>query len=199
MAASFPVERQVGETTLRERAAVIGGGGIYLELKEPPAMGAEFKLRFRPAKHLPEIETTGRVCYVEPGRGAALEFTDMSAEDRRQLLRLILNKSGQKRLFARAPLPTQIQCEECMSIAFAREVSAGGMFIETKRPMPPGSKLTLRFNLDDAGSIVVVVAETTYEVEQLGMGVQFVEISEEDRKRIDAYVVRMNAAQDESA
>lgn len=199
VAAGFAVECESGGATVRERATTLGGGGLFLKLKDPPPLGTVFMLRFRAAKHLPVVETTARVCYVEPGQGAALEFTEISPEDRRQLLRVILRKSGHKRLFDRAPLPTQIQCEECMSIAFSREVSAGGMFIELNRPLPTGSRLTLRFNLDDGGPIVVAIAEVTYEVEQLGMGVQFVELSDDDRKRINAYVARANAAVPDAA
>jgi len=36
------------------------------------------------------------------------------------------------------------------------------MFIETERPLPVGTRVNLRFNLDYRGSIIVAMAEVTY-------------------------------------
>ncbi len=193
---SIPVEYSVDNKTFRERATTLGGGGLFLNLHHPPPAGTEIILRFRPAKHLPVIEAAGQVRYQVPGKGAALEFVRISPEHRRLLLRLIHNKSRDKRKHPRATLAAQIQCDECTSLALARDVSIGGMFIETREPLAIGARVNLRFNLDDNDPIVVVVAEVTYEVVKLGMGVQFIDIAPHDQKRIEAYVVRSQAKAD---
>lgn len=196
VSASFPVEYTVGDKTFHEHALTLGGGGLFLGVQQALTPGAEVTLRFRPAKHLPVIQAKGKVCYQVPGQGAAVEFTEVSPEHRRLLLRLIHHKTADKRHFPRAPLATQIECAECMSLAFSRDVSLGGMFIETKRPLPVGSRITLRFNLDDGGPIVAGLAEVTYEVLKLGMGVQFIDIAPPDRARIQTYVSKSEALPD---
>lgn len=188
ISAAFPVKYDAGKETLRTRATTLGGGGLFLGIVKPLDPATEINIRFRPEKHLPIIRAKAKVCYQVPNQGTAIEFIEISPENRKAILRLIHRKTADKRIFPRAPLATQIQCEECMSLAFSRDVSMGGMFIETKEPNPVGSRISLRFNLDDGGPIVIVVAEVLYEVEKLGMGVQFSEIGAADRKRIVVYV-----------
>ncbi len=178
----------MGEETFRTQASTLGGGGIFFGVQAPPAPGSEFIVRFRPAKHLPVIQAKVKVCYHVQGKGVAVEFTDISPQHRQLILRLIHHKSADKRKLPRAPLAAQIECQQCLSLAFARDVSIGGMFIDTKKPLPVGSRLNLRFNLDDGGPIVVTVAEVVYEVEKLGMGIQFSELAVPDRKRIEGYI-----------
>jgi len=187
---SFPVEYAVGDKTFRQRATTLGGGGLFLlgvEDLEPETL---ISIRFRPAKHLPVIEAKARVCYHLAGQGSALEFKEIRPEHRQILLRLIHHKTGDKRRYPRAALATQIECEQCVSLALSRDVSFGGMFIETDQPLPIDTRLKLRFNLDDDGPVVMAQAQVTYQVGKLGMGIEFVEVSPEDRKRIEAYVAR---------
>ncbi len=185
---AFRVECVIRNETHHWPASILGGGGLFLETQEALAVGTQVLVTFRPAKHLPFVRAEARVCYLEPGRGVALEFTDITREHRQLLLRLIHHKTADRRKFFRAPLATQIHCEDLMSLAFARDVSHGGMFIETKDPAPVGSRVRLRFNLGDEGPVVKAIAEVTYEVSKLGMGVQFVDLLPADMKRVDAYV-----------
>ena len=193
--ANFSVEFIVSSRTFRGRVLTLGGGGLFLAVQQGLAPGTEIKVRFRPAKHLPVVRAKGRVCYELPGQGMALEFTNISSEHRKLLLRLIHRRTADRRWHTRAPLATQIRCKECMSLAFSRDVSVGGMFVETNRPLAPGSQANLRFNLDDSGPIVIALAEVTYEVPRLGMGVQFVDIAASDRKRLEEYVSKYEVLQ----
>jgi c-di-GMP-binding flagellar brake protein YcgR len=192
----LPVEVTCGEKTSRERATTLGGGGMFLAITTPLAPGTEIRVRFRPAKHLPVFEARARVLSQIPERGTAVEFTQIDPQQQQALLRLILHRRANRRKFARARLVTQVECEQFTELAFSRDVSEGGMFIETKRPLPVDSTFTLRFNLDDGKYVVVALAEVMYEVVDLGMGVQFSGISQEDRKRIVAYVSRSGALPD---
>ncbi len=188
MNVSLPVDCVVGEKSSRERALTLGGGGMFLAIAEPPAVGAQITVRFRPAKHLDIIEAKGRVCYQVPGKGIGVEFTDIKPEFRQALLRFILGKKGDKRRHPRVPLLMQIECEQFTSLAYSRDVSVGGVFIETKQPLAVGSELNLRFRLENESPIIVARAEVKYEVVKLGMGVLFIELSPDDRKRIETYV-----------
>ena len=77
-----------------------------------------------------------------------------------------------------------------MSLTFSRDVSRGGMFVDTRDPLPIGTEIALCFHLNDGGPIVVALGEVKYHVTKLGMGVQFLELSPADRKRIDDYVAK---------
>lgn len=190
VSASFLVEYAVGDKTLRQRATTLGGGGLFLGGLEDLEPETSVSIRFRPAKHLPVIEAKARVCYHLPGRGTALEFMEIQPEHRQMLLRLIHHKTADKRQHPRAALATQIECKQCMSLVLSRDVSRGGMFIETAEPLPVDTQLNLRFNLDDDGPVVAALAQVTYQVVKLGMGIEFVDLSPEDRRRIEAYVAR---------
>ena len=78
-----------------------------------------------------------------------------------------------------------------MSLAFSRDLSLGGMFIDTRHPSPLGTEIDLRFHLNDGQPIVVAVAVVKYHVAKLGMGIEFTELTRADRKRVEAYVTRM--------
>ena len=185
----FSVEYTFGDRTVRTRASSLGGGGLFLQGQSLPE-GAEISLRFRPARHLPVMQVRGKICYTLPGKGSGVEFIEIRYEDLQMILRLIHSKTANRRRHPRVSLATQIYCQECMSLAFSRDVSRGGMFVETRDPLPIGSEITLRFHLDDDGPIVVALAEVKYHVTKLGMGVQFLELSAADRKRINDYVAK---------
>lgn len=196
----FAVEYTVGDKKLRTRASTLGGGGLFLEKSEDLTPGSEVRVRFRPAKHLPFVEARAKVCYVVPSQGAGLEFTELTSEHHQLLLRLIHHKTANRRQFPRAALVTQIQCEGCMALAYSRDVSAGGMFVETTVPCEKGARVELRFHLNDGGPVILAKAEVKYLVPKLGMGVEFVDLSPSDRERLENYVKSSAAsASDETA
>lgn len=190
---SFAVEYTVEDKKVRARASTLGGGGLRLLESQGLVPGSELRLRFRPAKHLPFIEVRAKVCYLLPGQGAGLEFTEIRPEDQESILRMIHHKTANRREFPRAPLATQIQCEGCMALAFSRDVSTGGMFVETSMPCEVGTRVEVRFHLNDGGPIIVTSAETKYIVPKLGMGVEFINLSPADRERIERYVEGLTA------
>ena len=125
-----------------------------------------------------------------------IEFTGISAEDQQVLRGFIHRKTADRRNHPRVPLATQIYCQEWMSLAFSRDVSLGGMFMDTKQPVPLGSRLSLRFHLDDGGPVVAASAEVRYVVPKLGMGVKFIELTRTDWERIESYVAKSQALAD---
>lgn len=183
-----PVDCTIGQKCFRSLARTLSAGGLFLTEVQDLAPAQELSLRFRPTRRLPVIEAKARVCYVMAGTGAAVEFTEINADDRKRLLRLTHRKNGDRRLQARAPLATQIEWKQCMSLAFSRDVSMSGMFIETTDPLPVGSTFTVRFNLDFKDRVVTAAAQVTYHVEKMGMGVLFTEVEPEDREAIREYI-----------
>jgi len=184
------VEFALGDKAFREHASTLSGGGLFIACQEKLEPGTIISLHFRPAKHLPVMEAKARVCYHIPDRGAAVEFTEIQPEHRQLLLRLIHHKTGNKRRFPRSPLATQIESEQCLSLALSRDVSLGGMFVETSDPLPVDTMLNVRFNLNDDGPVVVAMARVAYQVMKLGMGVEFLELAPGDSERLQAYIAR---------
>ena len=182
------VEYTTGEEWRRCVAVTLGGGGLFLTEVEGLETGKEISVRFRPAKHLPVIQAKAVVRYVVGEHGAGIELTEITPADRQRLLRLIHQKSGDRRLQRRAPLATQVECDQCMSLAFSHDISPGGMFIETDTLLPVGTLLTVRFNLTNLDRVVTATAYVAYHIEKMGMGVLFREIEPADRDAIQEYV-----------
>ena len=128
---NLPVELSYDGRTFQERATTLGGGGMFLAVTTPLPTGTEMRIRFRPAKHLPAIQAKAKVVYQIAGRGTGIEFTEIDPQDRQVLLRIIHRRTADRGREARVPLATQIYSDEGMSLAFSRDVSVGGMFVET--------------------------------------------------------------------
>jgi c-di-GMP-binding flagellar brake protein YcgR len=188
LAVDLPVWILLSKTSLHERATSLGGGGMFLAVTTPLEIGTEVEIRFRPAKHLPVISVKGKVLYQIPERGTAVEFTEIDPEHRQSLVRLILHRRSSARKVPRARMVTQVICPELRTLAYSRDVSVGGMFVETRQPLDVGTRLNLRFHIEDDTPIVTAEAVVAYHVVGLGMGVRFGWISLEDRQRIANYV-----------
>jgi len=179
--------------TRRARISTLGGGGLFLADPEPIAVGARLSLEFRPAKHLARLEVQAEVRYLIPGKGMGVEFLEIDPEYRQRLMAFILHRAGETRQFSRAPLAAQVEYAGGTQIDFSRNISVGGMFIETKKPVAAGTRLKMRFNLDDDGPIIIVNGEVRYAVEKIGMGVRFLDLSLADQKRIHGYLTKEGA------
>ncbi len=81
---------------------------------------------------------------------------------------------------------------------FAENLSEGGMFISTSRPLKPGTTLFLEFLLPDSSLKVKTRGEVMWsrnnpksDREKRGMGIRFEELSKEDRAKINIMIQRM--------
>ncbi len=83
--------------------------------------------------------------------------------------------------------------EHGIARGIARNISEGGMFIETREPFPLGSRIKVTFVAEDDGAELTVLAEVRYQCflsygEQAngtssalrGMGVRFVEVEDDE-------------------
>jgi c-di-GMP-binding flagellar brake protein YcgR len=195
IAADFPVEFTFDGKKVRRRATTLGGGGMYINMPSPPPVGTELVVRFRPARHLGFIETKAKLVYHGKD-GAALEFLNIGPDEQRTLLRIIHHKTGNRRMHPRAKLATQVEWQGLSSLALSGDVSVGGMFIETTEQPASGSKIKLRFHLEDPGDVVVATGEVSYAIAQMGIGVRFLEMEPADRERIARYIAAQPAVPD---
>ncbi len=81
---------------------------------------------------------------------------------------------------------------------FAENLSEGGMFIATRKPLPPGTTIVVEFMLPDSAVKVKTKAEVVWTrnetkspTEKRGMGVRFYDLTSEDKKKIDVMVARL--------
>lgn len=191
---TFPVDCVTGKAKVHCQAANLGGGGVFIHSTQRLEPDTEILVQFRPAKHLPLIKVKGKVRFHIPGLGSGVEFQSLSESTRQALVRLIHHRTIGRRKDMRVPLVTQLSFDEGQTLALVKDISVGGMFVETRNPPPSGSQIRLRFNLDPESPVVVAVGHVSYVVEKAGMGVQFVEIQQEDQQRIQAYIDRFFAS-----
>jgi uncharacterized protein (TIGR02266 family) len=76
---------------------------------------------------------------------------------------------------------------------FTRDINEGGLFIETEKPKTIGTEVTMHFSLpgsedgiETVGRVVRISAGDAFSPP--GMGIEFDELTDDDRVRIDAIV-----------
>ncbi len=99
---------------------------------------------------------------------------------------------AERRRFDRRDLLVRIEYSTVDEIfsEFTRDINEGGLFIETEKPRPTGTEVAMRFNLpgnDEPLQTVgrVVWVRSASADEPAGMGIEFDELSDEDRGRIN--------------
>jgi len=65
------------------------------------------------------------------------------------------------------------------------DLSPHGMFVNTAREFPVGAVLKLRFRLSKSGSLIETRCEVRYCLKQVGVGVEFIDISPESVQAIE--------------
>lgn len=194
MRVDIPAECTANGITFPAHILTLGGGGLLLEMTQKLLPNTEIRVRFCPATHLPAVEATASVRYQLLGQGTGVEFTKIETEDRQTILHVIFRRITPMPLHARKKFVAQIEDATGTFLGFSRDISVGGLFIETRTPSPEGSVLMLRFNLGDGGPEVLVQAEVRYTIRDLCMGVEFVGLASTDRARIEAYVMKVEPA-----
>jgi type IV pilus assembly protein PilZ len=106
-----------------------------------------------------------------------------SGSDRRQHERVLVD------------LEVDYQCKDTFLFAYITDISAMGIFVQTKSPEPPGTRLNLRFTIPGGQQLELegeVIWVNTYRPNATsgnpGMGVQFVDLTEMQRQRLTKLV-----------
>lgn len=105
--------------------------------------------------------------------------------ERRGNVRLVSKLEVQERDPRRARVPLYV----------SGNISAGGMFLITQDPYPPGTTFRISFGLpphektvEATGRVVWSRPQKENPERQPGMGIEFLEIDEQDRERIREFV-----------
>ncbi len=102
----------------------------------------------------------------------------------------------------RVPVKVQVDWEKEGNFLFenATNISEHGIFIETRDPMPPGTRINLQFKLPDAPGKIEVLGEVIWtnpvrpghvENPNPGMGIRFVNLKEIDKDTILSLIKRL--------
>ena len=82
---------------------------------------------------------------------------------------------------------------------FTRDINEGGVFIETEKPHQPGTEVSMQFHLPGGREVLqtlgrVVRVWSGNEATPAGMGIEFDELTPDDRSRIDRIVRALRAS-----
>jgi PilZ domain len=110
----------------------------------------------------------------------------MSEEETQQLMR----PGIEKREHRRARLVTQVRCEALgrEEMLLTRDVSVGGVFVSAKEPFPMDSEIALALQLATGGTSISASGKVVYSLKGLGMGIQFSDLSDENRTLLQKFV-----------
>jgi hypothetical protein len=96
----------------------------------------------------------------------------------------------EKRQHRRAELVTQVRCDALgrEDLMLTRDVSVGGMFVTAKDPFPSDSDVALSFRLRAGDPPIASRGKVVYSLPGMGMGITFVDLSEEARQTLQKFV-----------
>lgn len=100
------------------------------------------------------------------------------------------------RRHARAPIELAVSYRRLNSffVDYTRNVSAGGMFVRTARPLPPGTRFAFRLEIPGRPEPLHLTGEVVHGTatgEAAGMGLRFVWEDEAARAEFEALVERL--------
>lgn len=106
---------------------------------------------------------------------------------------------GERRRHPRVSLVTKVThiVSDTFHYYYSRDLSLGGIFLETRKPFPPGTRLHLEFSLPHtmerihAEGEVKRVVEPDLESRDLvpGMGIAFVQLAEESASALKSFLL----------
>jgi uncharacterized protein (TIGR02266 family) len=100
--------------------------------------------------------------------------------------------AGERRRTERTDLLVRVEYSTVdeMFSEFTRDINDGGLFIETEKPRPAGTEVAMRFNLPGSDQPVQTVGRVVW-VRSAGgdsppgMGIEFDELTRDDRQQIN--------------
>lgn len=174
---------------------LLGVGALRLLTEENVPDETPVELRFRPTPDSPLIAARGIISRQVPGAGLGVRITELAEEDRRHILELLYPPGPERRVSRRVSLVTQIRTMvgERMLVGYSKNISTGGIFIESETPAEKGTELALRFKLRPEEEIMEARAVVAYWVPGEGLGLRFVDLPAPLRQRLEDFVNEQEA------
>ncbi len=184
----------------------LGAGGMRVVCDEQISEGQVLKITLKIPGVLGDIQAEGRVVWQRKlGRDifdTGIEFKNIEAEGEKKLTNYIQSVAGnlhEKREYVRCLISTPVKYrlldvsgEEkvCESV----DVSAAGLKVLTREKLERGTRLRIAFSHPSDGAeivakcTVVAWAKKSEAEDVFETGIEFLEISKEDREKISEYV-----------
>lgn len=110
----------------------------------------------------------------------------MSDDNDRDALKDVSTANDERRAFDRSRLLIDVffNGEDATGIASTKDLSLGGLYMNTQTILPQGAMLSIRIPLG-GDQQVVAEAEVVYVNEGRGVGVRFKDLSEEDKRLLE--------------
>lgn len=99
-----------------------------------------------------------------------------------------------KRRQRRVKLVTEVKCEALSRDEFlvTRDVSVGGLFVSTRKPLPLESLVSVAFSLAAGSPAIACNGVVVYSMQGLGMGIEFVDLNDAGRATLQKFVDEAN-------
>lgn len=174
---------------------LLGVGALLLLTEQRAPEETEVELRFRPTPQSPVMVARGVVSRHVPGEGLGVRITELAEEHRRHILELLYPPGAERRTSKRVSLVTQIRTVVGGKtiVGYSKNISRGGIFIETETPPEKGAELVLRFKLSPKEEILEARAVVAYRMSGEGMGLRFIDLPAPLQQRIEAFVNEQEA------
>ncbi len=205
---------------LIEYSRDLSKGGIFLTTPDPLPEGSEIRLLLYLPDSSKEVKVLGKVIHTinseggrqrgqEPGMG--IEFIDFSPSSRREVSEyidgllakkdIVIEKRRQHPRFD-ARIKVGFKSIRDFLWEYSEDISKGGIFIKTTKPMPLESIVQLKLYLPGKSREISVVGEVIYVVKEgepqktPGMGLQLIDFDKEGKKEIDEYLEELRKKKD---
>lgn len=183
------VEYTCGGATSQEKGRLVGAAALLLQTKRREAVDSPVEVRFRPKAGSPLIEAKGFIS-AHMKDGVRVHFTEISDDHRKYLLELLFPPGSERRTTRRVSLVTQLRTivGGRQLVGYTRDISEGGIFVETEAPPERGTEVTLRFKLTEDGPIHEARATVVYSIGGEGMGLRFWQLPASVREAIELFI-----------
>lgn len=183
------VEYTCQETTSREKGRLVGAAALVINTLRREPTDSAVEVRFRPRPESPLIEAKGFVS-AHLKDGVRVHFTEISDDHRKHLLEILFPPGSERRTTRRVSLVTQMRTivGGRQLVGYTRDISEGGIFVETETPPERGTEVTLRFKLTEDGPIHEARATVVYSIGGEGMGLRFWQLPATVREAIELFI-----------
>ncbi|MGB9234700.1 MAG: PilZ domain-containing protein, partial [Terriglobales bacterium] len=174
----FPVEC-VGSARYQARTLDICEGGMALKFNGRKSKESVLRLSFALPGHDYKFEIWGEMAWETTGDQAGVRFKDLTG-DQRNLLR--------KWLTSQFPEP---ESDDPPVICRLTELSMAGCYLTTTAPFPMSTRIMLSLRLAGSEARASAIVRITHP--EYGMGVEFLQSSDEQRENVSRLIESLRA------
>ncbi|HVO81992.1 MAG TPA: PilZ domain-containing protein [Terriglobales bacterium] len=159
----------------------LGEGGIAIQLSRRPRNLSPLRVEFTLPGTQDAIACKGEIAWENAGRQAGIRFVDLSAKERNQLKAWVSSH---------AP---EAEADDPPAHCKLTDLSLGGCYLEISSPFPAGTRVVLAMR---AGQLQVRVDGVVRVMHpEIGMGVEFVRTTEQQREHVERFIQELMKSQ----